>query len=52
MLQEFEAAKFLTAHNRWQLVQGIAKGEVRYEGDPDLAPITHRWVFGKCHWLI
>ena len=42
-------AKFLTDHNRWQLVQGIAKGEVRYEGDPDLAPITHRWVFGKSH---
>ena len=39
---ETEAGRVLTPHGRWQLVQGIAKGEVRYEGDPDLAPITHR----------
>lgn len=34
----------LTPHGRWQLVQGIAKGEVKYEGDPDLAPINHSEV--------
>ena len=39
---ETEAGRVLTPHGRWQLVQGIAKGEVKYEGDPDLAPITHR----------
>jgi len=41
---ETEAGRVLTPHGRWQLVQGIAKGEVRYEGDPDLAPITHSEV--------
>ena len=39
---ETEAGRVLTPHGRWQHVQGIAKGEVKYEGDPDLAPITHR----------
>jgi len=41
---ETEAGRVLTPHGRWQLVQGIAKGEVKYEGDPDLAPITHSEV--------
>jgi sphingomyelin phosphodiesterase 4 len=38
----------LTPHGRWQVVQGLAKPVIRYEGDPDLSPITH----GEVVWLV
>jgi len=38
----------LTPHGRWQIVQGLAKPVIRYEGDPDLRPITH----GEVVWLV
>jgi len=38
----------LTPHGRWQVVQGLAKPVIRYEGDPDISPITH----GEVVWLV
>jgi len=45
---ETENGLVLTPHGRWQVVQGLAKPVIRYEGDPDLCPITH----GEVVWLV
>ena len=34
----------LTPHGRWQVVQGLVRPVVRYEGDPDTRPITQEEV--------
>lgn len=47
-MMETDNGLVLTPHGRWQVVQGIAKPNVRYEGDPDLSPITH----GEVVWLV
>jgi len=48
----------LTPHGRWQVVQGVAKPDVKYEGDPDLRPITSnelvvmvRVLHGLSNWI-
>jgi len=38
----------LTPHGRWQVVQGLVRPVVRYEGDPDTRPITQEEVV----WLV
>merc|ERR1719154_64941 len=47
-MEESENGLVLTPHGRWQVVQGLAKPIIRYEGDPDLSPITH----GEVVWLV
>jgi len=32
----------LTPHGRWQVLQGLAKPVIKYEGDPDTRPITQQ----------
>lgn len=36
----------LTPHGRWQVVQGLVRPVVRYEGDPDTRPITQERLCG------
>ena len=35
----------LTPHGRWQVLQGLARPVIRYQGDPDTRPISqHEFV--------
>lgn len=50
--------RILTPHGRWQVLQGLAKPDIRYEGDPDLLPISQvevQWLVRLLHrcsvWL-
>jgi len=47
-MEESDNGLVLTPHGRWQVVQGLAKPVIRYEGDPDISPITH----GEVVWLV
>jgi len=42
------SCRVLTPHGRWQVLQGIAKPECRYEGDPDRVPINENEIV----WLV
>merc|ERR1719474_943836 len=46
--QATEGGRVLTPHGRWQVLQGLAKPDVRYAGDPDLIPISQSEV----GWLV
>jgi len=44
----------LTPHGRWQVVQGVARADVRYDDDPDLRPIMSTevtWLVRLLHQL-
>lgn len=45
---DVDGQQVLTPLGRWQVLQGLAKPDVRYEGDPDLKPITH----SELVWLV
>ena len=46
---ETEAGLVLTPHGRWQLVQGLARGEARYGEESGLAT-AFVLVCSKCDW--
>ena len=49
-----DRGRVLTPHGRWQVVNGLARPVVRYEGDPDTRPITGRevvWIVRGLHQL-
>ena len=49
-----DQGRVLTPHGRWQVVNGLARPVVRYEGDPDTRPITGReviWIVRALHQL-
>ena len=51
---ETDRGRVLTPHGRWQVVNGLARPVIKYEGDPDTRPITSRevvWIVRGLHQL-
>ena len=49
-----DRGRVLTPHGRWQVVNGLARPVIKYEGDPDTRPITSRevvWIVRGLHQL-
>ena len=43
-----DGGRVLTTRGRWQVVKGLARPVIKYEGDPDTRPITSREVV----WIV
>ena len=43
-----DGGRVLTTRGRWQVVKGLARPVIKYEGDPDTRPITRHEVV----WIV
>ena len=43
-----DGGRVLTTRGRWQVIKGLARPVIKYEGDPDTRPITSREVV----WIV